>query len=154
MLSTLSATDTAGIVAAILLGLSAGLFFAFTVAVMPGLREVGDSAFADTMNSINRVIVNPPFLLAFLGSAIVAVVTAVLAFGAGEEARGWAFAIAAGSYLIGVVGVTGLVNVPLNNALGQNRDRSAFEVRWVRFNTVRTMAGIISLGAALVGLVL
>jgi uncharacterized membrane protein len=154
MLTSLSATDIAGVVAALLLGLSAGLFFAFTAAIMPGLRDVNDGAFAATMNSINRAILNPLFMLAFLGSLIAAGIATVLAFAGGESARGWVFGVAAAIYLVGVLGVTGAVNVPLNNALAANDDRAAFEARWVRFNTLRTVAGILALSVALVAVAL
>ncbi len=44
-------------------GLLAGLYFGFTVAVMPALHGLGDAAFVDTMKRINVSIVNPVFLL-------------------------------------------------------------------------------------------
>jgi uncharacterized membrane protein len=52
-----------------------------------------------------------------------------------------------------VIGITGAVNVPLNNALAANRDRRAFEARWVRFNHVRTVASVLAFAAALVAVV-
>jgi uncharacterized membrane protein len=54
---------------------------------------------------------------------------------------------------VGVIGVTGGVNVPLNNALAANNDRAAFEPRWVRFNDLRTVAAILAFVLALVGIV-
>ena len=59
-------------------------------------------------------------------------------------------------YAIGVVGVTALGNVPLNEALDKFNlssasvetiadERSKFEGSWNRFHAVRTIASIISL---------
>lgn len=152
MVEAMSAAHIAGLVSALLLGLSAGLFFAFSVSVMPGLRAVSDSAFVSAMNSINRAILNPVFFLVFVGSLLAPGVTAVLAFLEGDA--GWLWVAATTVYLVGVLGVTGAVNVPLNEALAKNDNRVAFEARWVRFNTVRTVANIVAFGLALVALAL
>ena len=57
-------------------------------------------------------------------------------------------------YLVGIIGVTMFVNVPMNNALmGFNPDSSEgaalwkdYLVNWTMWNHVRTIAGIGSLG--------
>lgn len=151
MVLTLSATEIPALVAVLFLGLSAGLFFAFTVAVMPGLRRTDDAAFVATMTAINRAILNFPFGLVFVGALIAPVVAAVLAFITGA-ASPWLLIAAAVVYLLGVVVVTGGVNVPLNEALDREGDRAAFEPRWVRFNTVRTLSAIAAFALALLAL--
>lgn len=148
----MSVPEIAALVSALLLGLSAGLFFAFTIAVMPGLRSVDDGAFVATMNSINRAIVNPVFLLVFVGSFVVSAITAVLALIAGDGTLGWLSAAAAVVYLVGVLGLTGRVNIPLNDALARDQNRAAFEARWVRWNAVRTLANVVAFALALVAL--
>lgn len=45
--------------AALLTGLSAGLFYAWAVSVIPGTRKVTDMIYLETMQSINRAIRNP-----------------------------------------------------------------------------------------------
>jgi uncharacterized membrane protein len=144
--------DAASVAATVALGLSAGLFFAFTVAVMPGLRQVDDSAFVATMTAINRAILNPAFGIVFVGTLVLPALAAVLAFTSGESTRAW-FLVAAGAVnLGGVLAVTGAVNVPLNEALARDGSRAAFETRWVRFNAVRTVSGTLALVIAVVGL--
>lgn len=59
--------------------------------------------------------------------------------------------LAAGLYLVGVLGVTGVVNVPLNDALDAGRVAWAdYRVRWTRWNHVRLVAGTGSLALLLV----
>lgn len=145
--------DAAAAAAALVLGLSAGLFFAFTVAVMPGLRQVDEAAFVAAMTAINRAIINPAFGIVFVGTLVLPGLAAVLAFASGEPTRAW-FLVAAGVVnLAGVLAVTGAVNVPLNEALARDGSRTAFETRWVRFNAVRTVSGVIAGALALAGLV-
>ena len=151
MVISLSATDIPAIVAALLLGLSAGLFFAFSVAVMPGLRRTDDAAFVATMTAINRAILNFPFGLVFVGALIAPVVAAILAFITGASSP-WLLIAAAAVYLVGVLFVTGGVNVPLNEALDRDGKRRAFEGRWVRFNNIRTVSGTVAFALALVAL--
>lgn len=147
----LSASDIPALVAALLLGLSAGLFFAFSVAVMPGLRRTDDAAFVAAMTAINRAILNFPFGLVFVGALVAPVVAAILAFITGASSP-WLLIAAAVVYLVGVLFVTGGVSVPLNEALDRDGKRRAFESRWVRFNTVRTVSGTAAFALALVAL--
>ncbi len=69
-----------------LAGLLAGVFFAYAVSVMPALRAMDDDTFVTVMNKINVVIVNPVFLVVFLGAPLAAL--AVLAW----EREPWAIA--------------------------------------------------------------
>lgn len=146
------ALDVLAVVAALLLGLSAGLFFAFSVAVMPGFRAIGDAAFTAAMNAINRAILNPLFLLVYIGALLLVVAAAIVAFAGGSLPAAWLLTGAALVYLVGVLGVTGAVNIPLNNALAADSDRAAFESRWVRFNNLRTLAGVVAFTLALVAI--
>ncbi|MCE3552599.1 DUF1772 domain-containing protein [Pseudonocardia sp. RS11V-5] len=130
ILVTLTAIGTA------LLG---GLFLAFSVAVMPGLHRRPAAKAAGAMQAINRAIVNPVFGTLFVGTGMVAVVTAVLAALAGS----WLVVAGAALAVLGAHVVTVAVNIPLNAAL----DRSAadaeawerFERPWNRAHTVRTL---------------
>ena len=149
----ISIVDVAALLSALLLGLSAGLFFAFSVSVMPGLQQVDDTAFVGAMNAINRAILNPLFGIVFGGALLVPAVAAVLAFVSGETARGRVIAASGVVYLLGVLVVTDAVSVPLNEALASNADRRAFEPRWVRFNTLRTVSALLAFVIGLVALV-
>ncbi len=135
------------VVTLVLTGLFAGLFFAFTVSVVPGLRRSSDPAYVEVMQGINRAILNPVFGVVFAGAPLLAVVAAVL--GPAED-RGWLWAAAA--LLAAVLVITFVVSVPLNDALdraGSARDaartREAFDARWVRWNTGRTVLSTVAL---------
>ncbi|GAB3484770.1 anthrone oxygenase family protein [Nocardiopsis coralliicola] len=138
-------------------GLFAGAFFTFSIAVMPGLSAAGDAVFTEAMHRMNTAIVNPVFLAVFLGTPVLALVHAALSDGGGAVAAWAGFAAAAA-----VVLITAGANIPLNNALDSAgprpadpaRVRAAFEARWVRWNTVRTVLSAAGLAALSVSAVL
>jgi uncharacterized membrane protein len=149
------------VAAAITVGLMAGLFVAFAYAVMPGLRRVDDAAFVAAMQQINVAIINPWFLVCFLGGLLFTALAGVLHLADGSRpVLPW---IAAGLVLYaGTVVITGRVNVPLNNALAaadasEGADLSAgrrrFEPRWVRWNVVRAVISTAAFGCLVWALV-
>ncbi len=115
----------ATILAALGSGLIAGFFFAFSACVMEALRRLEPSAGIAAMQSINIVVLNPLFLGAFFGTALLSLVLAVVA------ALTWsapgAVYLLAGSllYLAGAILVTIVFNVPLNNRLAAVKPDSA-----------------------------
>lgn len=128
-------------------GLMAGLFAAFSYAVMPGLARASDLAFVDGMQRINVAIGNGWFGVCFGGALVLPAVAALLHLGRGRPALPW---ILAGLALyVAVLAITGAVNVPLNNRLvaagdpGRIADlaavRERFETAWVRWNILRTV---------------
>lgn len=63
---------------AVVAGLMAGLYLAFSTAVMPALSRVPDSNGADVMQQINRATENPLFIvLVFVGATLVAAAVAI-----------------------------------------------------------------------------
>jgi uncharacterized membrane protein len=138
--------------AIILTGLSAGLFYAWEFSVIPGTRQVKDNTYIETMQAINRAIINPAFMTIFLGSVLVQIMSTY-------QHRGttifWILLIATLTYVIGTILVTGLGNVPLNNALDTLHlkelspeqitvKRINYELRWNRLHTIRTVFAVIS----------
>ncbi|RAO48071.1 hypothetical protein GAR06_02066 [Micromonospora saelicesensis] len=128
-------------------GLTAGLFAAFAYAVMPGLARTDDRTLVLAMRRINESILNGWFAVCFGGALLFTLLAAALHLGAERRAvLPW---IVAGLllYLV-VLGVTAVVNVPLNNVLARAGDddtdlaalRARFEVTWVRGNVVRAVA--------------
>ena len=107
--------------AVLLTGLSAGFFYAWMVSVIPGTRKVVDMTYLETMQSINRAILNPAFFLIFFGSLILLAVSAVQQFNSGITF--WLLLGATITYLIGTFGVTVFGNVPLNDALDVSASR-------------------------------
>ncbi|BCJ69774.1 DUF1772 domain-containing protein [Polymorphospora rubra] len=135
-------------------GLLAGLFYAYACSVMPGLRRTDDRTFVEAMRHINVAILNGWFALSFGGAPLLALVAVVLHWGAGGPTLWWTVAAVACHAV--TLGVTGAVNVPLNNRLdaaGGPADpgpvRAAFEARWVRWNLVRTVASVAAFGCLL-----
>lgn len=121
-------------------GLIAGLFAAFSYAVMPGLAGTDDATFVSSMQRINVAILNPVFGLCF-GGALVLTALAVL-LGRDRAGAGW---IVAGLVLyVAVLVVTFAVNVPLNDRLDAATGdpaaaRAVFETSWVAWNHVRSL---------------
>ncbi|MEV5203415.1 anthrone oxygenase family protein [Streptomyces sp. NPDC053720] len=129
-------------------GLMAGLFAAFAYAVMPGLAKSSDHTFVEAMQSINKAILNPAFMLPFMGAIPLLGLAVVLAWrGHGRSALPWLIA-ALVLYLVAFM-VTGGVNVPLNDQLARAGDpahagqlaavRADFENKWVLWNVVRAL---------------
>jgi uncharacterized membrane protein len=120
--------------ATIAAGLQAGTYYTWACGVMPGLARVDDRTFVSSMTHVNVAIVNPVFMLTFLGTPALA--AAAVATSA-ASARGWA--VAGLVCALGTVAVTVAANVPLNDALAAGGSRHAFEASWVRWNVVRTV---------------
>lgn len=139
--------------AAIGCGLVAGIFFAFSSFVMGALGRIPPDQGINAMQSINVVVINRSFFLAFFG-------TAALCLGLFAGAWFWR-SVPAGKllllgsvvYLIGTIGVTIVFNVPLNNALAAVVPSSTegatlwahYLDRWTMWNTVRTVAPTVSM---------
>ncbi|NMN94548.1 DUF1772 domain-containing protein [Antrihabitans stalactiti] len=140
-------------------GLMAGLFFTFAVVVMPALRSSDDEVFVSVMNRINVVIVNPVFLLVYMGGLIFSAVAAILVWRDGNRtALPW---VIAGLVLYVVMFlVTSGANIPLNDQLATvaNGDftsaRAHFEGAWVVWNVARTLANVAAFGCLAYALVL
>ncbi|MEV4146605.1 anthrone oxygenase family protein [Amycolatopsis sp. NPDC049691] len=126
-------------------GLVAGLFYAYACSVMPGIGRGDDRTFVEAMRGINAAIVNPVFLLTFLGAPLLAGVAIFLNPGP----RPWV--IAGFACLVAMLVITGVVNIPLNNALESGGDdyaavRAGFEAGWVRWNVLRAVVSTAGFG--------
>ena len=133
--------------------LNAGLFFIFSVCIMAALARLSPAEGAAAMNAINVVIQNPLFFAAFFGAALLSLVLAVLGFLQGG-AGGLMAAIGGIVFLVSVIGVTVVVNVPLNDALAAAPAGSAEQTAlwqryldvWTVWNHVRTFGSLASVG--------
>ena len=115
-------------------GLQAGTYYTWASGVMPGLARTDDHTFTSSLNHINVAIVNPVFMLSFLGAPALAAGAVAATTG---NARAWA--IAGVALALGTVAVTAVGNIPLNDALAAGGSRADFETAWVRWNVVRTL---------------
>lgn len=150
------------LVLAALLGsaLMAGLFFAFSTAVMGALGRLEPAAGIAAMQRINEVIQNPVFFLAFFGPALLAIAIGVAALAGWSEGRGLPLIAGSVIYLTGIIAVTVLFNVPMNNALAAADPASAegariwadYLARWTAWNHVRTVAGLAATACFALGL--
>lgn len=145
---------TLSIYGAILLtGLSAGLFYAWQVSVIPGTRKVTDMAYMETMQNINREIINPAFILIFVGSLVMLAFSSMNLYQSGWSF--WLMLAATLTYLAGTFAVTGMGNVPLNNELDilqiekltieqVKSFRQYYELKWNQLHLVRTAFAVLS----------
>ncbi|WP_280465399.1 DUF1772 domain-containing protein [Nocardia brasiliensis] len=151
------------VVATLATGLIAGLFYGYANSVMPALNRTDDRTMIDVMQKINVVIINPVFMIGFLGTVGFSILAALLHLG--KEQRTVLLWIGVG-LVINVIAfaVTSGLNVPLNNQLAAAGDvsqiadlaavRADFESVWVRWNIVRavlhTLAFLVLCGALFV----
>ena len=143
------------LLAVLMLGLMAGLFFAYSVSVMPGMRRSGERAAVEVMQRINVAIQNPLFLMIFSGALVFAVIAVFQNAGTADVFVPLVVALVlyAATLLI-----TAVVNIPLNNRLdaagepGTVSDPAAvwgaFFDRWVRWNHLRTVTSTAAFAAA------
>lgn len=142
-------------IAASILGsaLITGFFWGWGVSAIPGLAKVSDRTYVSSMQSINKAILNPMFLIVFVGSVFLLVLAVIVAFANGDTRRGWWLTAAAVAYTVGVVGLTMVGNVPLNDQLeafdstgGTDADFAAarrdYEGPWNRLHYIRSTVGV------------
>jgi uncharacterized membrane protein len=141
-------------------GLMAGFFFAFSVSVMKALGRLPPAQGVAAMQSINVVVINPVFLIAFFGTAVACVAVAISALTAWHK-PGAAYLLAGGLlYLVGSFLVTIVFNVPRNSALAAVDPASAaattlwtnYLTAWTAWNHVRTFAALAAAASLTVAL--
>ena len=148
----------------ILTGLTAGLCFTWNNAVTPGIGQLNDLDFLQAFQQMNRVIINPVFILVFFGPFITNIVTIYLKHQQIDKAF-WVFTAAAVIFILGVVFVTIFRNVPLNEILDKTdllnvsaEDlkllRQKFEKPWNQWHLVRTFSSLFSFVLLVLGLML
>jgi len=154
---TVTITFAATLGAALGSGIVAGIFFAFSTFMMTALGRLPPEQGMAAMRSINVVIINPWFFSVFFGTAVLALVLAMLAMFNWDD-PGPRFVMAgAVLYLICAIVVTIAVNVPMNDALAAVDPASAagaelwnrYLSAWTAWNHVRT-AGSLAAAAAFI----
>jgi uncharacterized membrane protein len=134
-------------------GLIAGVFFAFSTFVMKALARLPAPQGIAAMQSINVAAINPWFMGAFLGTAVICALLAGTALVHWQRpASPYLFA---GSmlYLLGSVLITITCNVPRNNALANGPAVwTHFVAEWSAWNHVRTIASFLATGSFTIGI--
>jgi uncharacterized membrane protein len=131
--------------------LVSGVLLAFSSFVMSGLARIPAASGIAAMQSINITVVNPVFMGLFMGMGAVSLAVLVM----NVRAQGFELStsnIAAAIYLLGVLGVTFVANVPMNDALaGIDPAASAsaehwnsYVASWTKWNHVRCAAALVA----------
>jgi uncharacterized membrane protein len=131
--------------------LVSGVLLAFSSFIMAGLARIPAPSGIAAMQSINITVVNPLFMGLFMGMGAVAIAVLVMNFRANgfELTAGNAAAVI---YLLGVLGVTFVANVPMNDALA-GIDPAAhasaeywnnYVASWTVWNHVRGAAALLA----------
>ena len=132
--------------------LAAGFFFAWDAVVMPGLSAAPPEAAVAAMQAVNASVRNALFAASFFGSVVFGLLAAMALWG-----RSGAFGLAVAgllSYLAGVIAVTFLFHVPLNEKLAAIQPPpgeaaqlwAAYAQPWTAWNPVRTVGALAACG--------
>ena len=151
---------TLTLIAALGCGLMAGLFFAFSVAVMKALARLPSAEGIAAMQSINVVIINPVFLTVFFGTAAACTLVMITSLFHWRESGAVYLILGSVLYLVGTFLVTVVFNVPKNNALAVVEATSTegaalwadYLITWTKWNHVRTVAALAAMASLIIGL--
>ncbi len=141
-------------------GLVAGVFYAFSSFVMPGLKRLPTAEAVAAMQSINVTAVRPAFMAGFLGTTVLAAVLGVWGSVTLDGAHGRWLLTGGLLYVGGCFILTAAYHVPRNNGLAgvepsraDSPDRWAkYHAEWVRWNHVRGLASLTASGAFIAAL--
>jgi uncharacterized membrane protein len=127
-------------------GLMAGLFSAFSVAVMKALARLPSAEGIGAMQSINVAIINRLFLAVFFGTAAACVLVMIASLLRWYDSGTIYLLIGGALYLVGTFLVTLVFNVPKNNALASVTPAEGASLwtdylsKWTAWNHVRAAA--------------
>jgi len=141
----------------IVMGLTAGIFYCWSISVTRGLALLPDKEYITAFQALNRAILNPMFLLCFMGLVFLLPLSAFTTWHKPLPAAFWLLCAASLIYIIGVMGVTMAGSVPMNDALDKFNaaaaspsdlaaTRAGFEAQWNFLNNIRTVSCVVSFG--------
>jgi len=128
-------------------GLMGGVFFIFSVCIMPALDRLSPAEGMAAMQTINTVIQNPFFVPLFVGTGLVGAALAITSVWTWDE-PGAPLRLAGGVvYVVGTIALTAAYHIPRNDALdavaadgpGAAEAWAVFLREWVPWNHVRTV---------------
>jgi uncharacterized membrane protein len=136
-------------------GLIAGLFYAWSISVTPGLAKINNESYIRAFQSMNRAILNPVFFIAFFGELVLLIYLSYNSFDSSNTAQSWLIISASVLYIFGVMVITIAGNIPLNNELEalkiesmtdeeMKKFRTGFESKWNSLNMIRTICSSVS----------
>ena len=139
-------------------GIVTGLLFAFSNFIMRALAKLQPEHGMFAMQQINEKIINPLFLLFFLGTPLLCAIIAIYSLLHLNHAHSVLLLVGCIGYIIGPFGITVLFNVPLNNKLAEVQPAEGivmwdeYQVKWQRWNHIRTYIGLVSIILLCLGL--
>jgi uncharacterized membrane protein len=131
-------------------GLIAGVLFVFSISIMAAFARIPAAEGIRAMQTINRTILNPLFMVTFIGPAVLSAALSLLVLlGKAGENGAWILA-ASLFYILGTFLVTVLGNVPMNEKLDTIDPGSgdaywqSYLRRWTRLNHFRTATALVA----------
>ena len=136
------------LIAALGCGLTAGAFLVFSAGIMQALGRLAPAEGIAAMQAINITIINPFFMAAFLGTALISITAMLAALLRGDGPSVPLILIGGTLYLLGSFGSTLIFSVPMNNTLAVLTPTdpasatfwSTYLTNWTAWNTARTIA--------------
>ncbi len=152
-------TNVATLLSILAAGALFGFFYTLSISVMPGLDQAEPYSAIVVNQEIGRATQNTFFTAALLGLPLLLIVSFVLSM-LGDKQKGRFWFIAALAAFIGMVLVTTLLNVPLNQALDAvvvtpdhgnlQQIWNDYSIDWQRWNWLRVFfSGLTLLFASL-----
>jgi uncharacterized membrane protein len=137
-----------------------GIFYGFSSFVMKALGRIAPEQGVAAMNSINVVVINPSFMLPFVGTALLSLVLAAGSYLWWDQLSGKFVLVAALLYLVGTFGLTMVLHQPMNLKLAALQPAQAlaywpqYVKTWTLWNHVRTLAPLLASGMFVAALIL
>jgi uncharacterized membrane protein len=142
-------------------GLIAGIFFAFSSFVMKALFRLPPAEGIAAMQAINVVVINPFFMIVFLGTVVLSVVALVSSLMRWQRPGSGYLLAGVLLYLLATFLVTMIFNVPLNDSLARlsasdaesARQWADYVGRWTMWNHVRMAGALLASASFIVAMV-
>jgi uncharacterized membrane protein len=145
------------ITATVLCSLVAGFLLAFSLVVMPGIKNLDDRNFLKAFRGMDLIIQNnnPIFMIVWVGSVLSIIALVIQGVQVYEGYKLLAVLAITIFYLLGVQLPTASINIPLNNRVQKldletldevslKIERDHFERRWNRSNIIRTIFAVLT----------
>ncbi len=145
------------ITATVLCSLVAGFLLAFSLVVMPGIKNLDDRNFLKAFREMDLIIQNnnPIFMIVWVGSVLSIIALVIQGVQVYEGYKLLAVLAITVFSLLGVQLPTASINIPLNNRVQKldletldevslKIERDHFERRWNRSNIIRTLFAVLT----------
>jgi uncharacterized membrane protein len=141
---------TVSVVTALSSALVAGVLFAFSNHLMKAFGKLPTAQGVTTFQTVNTAILNPVFLLLFVGTGVLSLVLGILSVVRWSEPGSAFLLIGSLLYLVGVIVETRIIHLPRNDALDKADPASERAATlwadmlstWTTWNHVRVVAAL------------